>query len=91
MCVLIVIVSSLKITSGVSLLGTARCSATGGVRRAAASTMGGLRTESWSYKTVRATEMPKYFGHTRRRMECVLISALKILANQQKDGNSPVG
>ena len=71
MCVLIVIVSSLKTTSGVSLLGTARSSATGGVRLVAASAMGGLRTESWSCKTARTTEMPKYFGHTRRHKECV--------------------
>ena len=70
---------------------TERSSAKGCVRLVAASAMGGLRTEYWSYKTVRTTEMPKYFGHTRRRKECVLISALKILANQQKDGHSPVG
>ena len=48
-----------------------RSSATGGVRLADVSTVGGPRTEYWSYKAVRTTEMPKFFGHALRRKEYV--------------------
>ena len=48
---LIVTVSSLKTALGGFHLGTERGSAACGVRLAAASTIGKLRTEFWSYKT----------------------------------------
>ena len=71
LCVLVVIVSRLKTASGGSPLGTERSTATGGVRLVAASTIGEPRTGSWSYKTVRTTEVPKYFGRAQGRKECV--------------------
>ena len=91
MCVVTVTDSRLKTTPGGSRLGTDRSSATGGVRLAAASTMRRHRTESWSYKTERTAEEQKCFEPTQRRKESVnLINALKLLANQQKDGDGPV-
>ena len=89
---LIATVSRLKTTFGGSLLGTERGSAAGGVRLVAASMIGGLRTESWSYKTAGTAEMPKFCrAHAAPQGRCDnLINALKLLPNQQKDGGSPV-
>ena len=46
--------------------------ATCGVRLAAASTTGGRRPGSWSYKTARTTEKQQ-FSNTRHHKECVTI------------------
>ena len=65
-----------------------RRSVTGSVRLVAASMIGEPRTGSWSYKTARTTEMQKFFG-----LICCTTGdyALKLLTNQQEDGDSPVG
>ena len=57
----------------------------GGVQLAAASTIGGPRTESWSYKTARTTENAKVFrAHAAPQGVCdTVINGLKLLANQQ--------
>ena len=68
---LIATVSRLKPAFGGSLLGTERGSAAGGVRLVAASMIGGLRTESWSYKTAVNAEMPKFAERMRHRKEGV--------------------
>ena len=47
---------------------------------------------SWSYKIARTTEKHKFHrAHAATQGMCVnLINAPKLLANQQKDGDSPV-
>ena len=54
--------------------------------------MEGPEQESWSYKITRTVEMPRCFGRVlhRKGMCDNLSNALKLLANQQKDGDSPV-
>ena len=48
-------------------------------------------SESWSYKTARTVEKQTFFEHGAPQGVCdTLINALKLLANQQKDGDSPV-
>ena len=42
-----------------------------GVRHVVASTTGGIRTESWSYKVVRSVEKQKVSEHTLHRQEFV--------------------
>ena len=75
-----------------SLQGAGRRKAMGGVRRAAASTVGGVRTESWSYKMGTDRREPKVFrAHAPPHGVCDnLINALELLANQYQDGDSPV-
>ena len=68
-CALIAVASRLRTTLGGSPQGMERSSAIGGVR-IAASTIGGLRTGCWSYKTVWIFEKPKFFEHTPPRKEC---------------------
>ena len=57
-----------------------------------AATTGEIRTESWSHKTARTSKAAKVFrAHAAPHGVCEnLINALKLLANQQKDGDSPV-
>ena len=61
--------SRLKTTSGWSLLDTERSNATGGVRRAKASTSGRLLKESLSHKTARVAEKQKVLGAHFHRKE----------------------
>ena len=61
----------LKTTFGGSPRCMVRGSAAGGVQHVDASTIGGPRTESQSYKVTRTAEMQKCFGRTRHRKECV--------------------
>ena len=67
-----------------------RSSATGGVLHVAASTTGGIRTESWSYRTVRtATKQRSLRVHAPPHGVCDnLLKALQLLANQQLGGDS---
>ena len=58
----------LKTTPGGFLHGTERRNATDDV---ADSTLGRLRTESWSYKIARTAKKHKSFEHTLRRKESV--------------------
>ena len=67
-------ISASKTTSGGSHQGMGRDSATAGVRHVAASTTGGIRTESWSYKVVAVVENQKFSVRTLRRKEYVTIS-----------------
>ena len=70
-CALIVIASRRRTTFGGFLQGS---SVICGVRRMTASTIGGLRTGSLSYKTVWIFEKRKYFEHTLDRKECAITS-----------------
>ena len=66
-----------------------RNSATGGVRHVAASTTGGIRTESWSYKVVAVVENQVVRAHAApQRVRDNFVNALKLLANQHQDGDS---
>ena len=69
MCALTATDTRLKTTSGGSVVDTERSNAIGGVRRAAASTIGRPRTESWPHKRARTDEKQKCFEHTLRRKE----------------------
>ena len=53
---------------------------------------GVLRTGSWSDRTARSTERQQYVrAHAAPQGMCEnLINSLKLLTNQQKDGDSPV-
>ena len=64
-----------KTTSGGSHQCMGRNSATGGVRHVAATTTGGFRTESWSYKVVAVVENQKFSVRTLRRKEYVTTSS----------------
>ena len=86
-CALIVIAFRSMTTFGGSLLGVERSSVTGGV-----SMIKGFRKGSWSYKTARDHREAKVFrAHGAPQGTCDdLINALKLLTNQQKDGDSPL-
>ena len=90
---LTVIASRLRTTFGVSPLGMAGSNVTGGVRRVAAGTIGGLRTGSVSYKTARGPREAKVFraDAASQRLCDNLIDSLRLSTNQQKDGDSPFG
>ena len=78
----------LKTSSVGSLLDTGRGKATG-VRRAAARMINCKAL--WSCKAARTAEKQKCFERTLHCKECGnLINSLKLLANQQKDGDSTV-
>ena len=48
-------------------------------------------SESWSYKTARTDEKQTFFDHGAPQGVCdTLSNAFMLLANQQKDGDSPV-
>ena len=81
----------LKSTSGESLEGTGRRSATGGVRRAVASIIGRPQTESWSHKDGTDRQEAKVFRpHAAPNRVCdKLINALKLQAHHQKNSDSP--
>ena len=81
----------LKSTSGESLEGTERSSATGGVRRAVASVIGRHQTESWSHKDGTDRQEAKVFRpHAAPNRVCdSLINALKLQAHHQKNSDSP--
>ena len=74
-CALIATDTRLKTTSG---LFRAR------MRHVVDSTIGRHRKEFWSYKTARTAKKQKCFERTRRQTES------KLLANKQKDCDSPV-
>ena len=61
--------SRLKTTSGGFFLHTERSNATGGVRRAEASTIGRHQIGSWSKQTARTAEKQKCFELTLPRKE----------------------
>ena len=83
--------SRLNITFGGFCVGTERSSAAGSVRLVADSGMREIRTESWSYNPARSARDAMFRPHAAPQGMCdKLINALKILANQQKDGDSPV-
>ena len=69
MCVLTVTDMAFRVRTTFvgSSLGMGRNRATGGVRHAAASKIGGLRTGSWLHKTARTTEKHKSVGRMRHR------------------------
>ena len=82
---LIVIASHLSTT----FLGMERSSEAGGVRLVAASMIGGLRTGSWSYKTVQTTEKPQLSGSCGTTgNQGQLDQRAEVLTD---DGDSPVG
>ena len=95
-CVLAVIGIRLRSTSCWFRRGTAtaarrgRSNATGGARHAAASTIGGTRTESWLYRTARTAARRRCFGPTPcpKHLRENLVNALTLLANQQTAGDS---
>ena len=89
---LIVTDSSLKTTFGGIRLGTDRSSAAGGVRLAAAKTIGRPRSDFWSYQDSTDRQEAKVFrAHAAPHGVCDnSINALKLLTNQQKDDDSPV-
>ena len=65
----IAISSRVRTTFGGSLLDMERSSVTVGVRRVAASVIGGLQTGSWLHKKARTLEKPKCFERTQRHKE----------------------
>ena len=78
----------LKTTSGASLQGSERSSATGGVRHVVASATGETGRESWPYSTVPTPARRRCFGPTPRRTVRVrILRALSSFsANQQTGG-----
>ena len=88
-CALVVTDSCLKTTFGGSLLDAGRTHAIVGVRLAAASTSGRLRTDSWRQNR---REAKVFRTHAAPQGMCDnLIKALKLLTNQQKQPSQDGG